>query len=63
LYHLSLCRRKDIDGEGISMAGSRTVREPRVVVQTTSDVDFMDDGFRWRKYGKKSLRLGNPNPR
>ncbi|PUZ44287.1 hypothetical protein GQ55_8G078000 [Panicum hallii var. hallii] len=58
--------RKDIDGEGISMAGSRTVRKPRVVVQTTSDVDFMDDdGFRWRKYGQKGLLglLGNPNPR
>ncbi|CAN6447808.1 unnamed protein product [Victoria cruziana] len=41
---------------------SRTVREPRVVVQTTSDVDILDDGYRWRKYGQKVVK-GNPNPR
>jgi WRKY transcription factor 33 len=48
--------------EGISAAGSRTVREPRVVVQTTSDIDILDDGYRWRKYGQKVVK-GNPNPR
>ncbi|XP_009384317.2 probable WRKY transcription factor 26 isoform X2 [Musa acuminata AAA Group] len=47
------------EGEG---AGSRTVREPRVVVQTTSDIDILDDGYRWRKYGQKVVK-GNPNPR
>ncbi|WP_285167026.1 hypothetical protein, partial [Mycobacterium tuberculosis] len=26
-------------------------REPRVVVQTISEVDILDDGYRWRKYG------------
>ena len=25
-------------------------REPRVVVQTVSEVDILDDGYRWRKY-------------
>ncbi|KAI3974705.1 hypothetical protein MKX01_004434 [Papaver californicum] len=52
------------EGEGISAppAGSRTVREPRVVVQTTSDIDILDDGYRWRKYGQKVVK-GNPNPR
>jgi WRKY transcription factor 33 len=44
------------------MAGNRTVREPRVVVQTMSDVDVLDDGYRWRKYGQKVVK-GNPNPR
>ncbi|KAG2239335.1 hypothetical protein Bca52824_091845 [Brassica carinata] len=29
--------------------GSKTVREPRIVVQTTSDIDILDDGYRWRK--------------
>ncbi|CAL1400428.1 unnamed protein product [Linum trigynum] len=43
-------------------SGSRTVREPRVVVQTTSDIDILDDGYRWRKYGQKVVK-GNPNPR
>jgi hypothetical protein len=45
------------------VAGSnRTVREPRVVVQTMSDIDVLDDGYRWRKYGQKVVK-GNPNPR
>nr|XP_010908582.1 WRKY transcription factor SUSIBA2 isoform X2 [Elaeis guineensis] len=36
-------------------------REPRVVVQTLSEVDILDDGYRWRKYGQKVVK-GNPNP-
>lgn len=40
----------------------RMIREPRVVVQTTSDVDILDDGYRWRKYGQKVVK-GNNNPR
>lgn len=54
--------KKDGENEGISAPGSRTVREPRVVVQTTSDIDILDDGYRWRKYGQKVVK-GNPNPR
>ncbi|KAJ9179625.1 hypothetical protein P3X46_007975 [Hevea brasiliensis] len=50
------------ENEGILAAGSRTVREPRIVVQTTSDIDILDDGYRWRKYGQKVVK-GNPNPR
>nr|AAP82932.1 WRKY transcription factor 33 [Capsella rubella]AAP82933.1 WRKY transcription factor 33 [Capsella rubella] len=42
--------------------GSKTGREPRIVVQTTSDIDILDDGYRWRKYGQKVVK-GNPNPR
>lgn len=41
---------------------SRTVREPRVVVQIDTEVDILDDGYRWRKYGQKVVK-GNPNPR
>ncbi|KAL2557847.1 putative WRKY transcription factor 33 [Forsythia ovata] len=52
----------EIENEGIPDPGSRTVREPRVVVQTTSNIDILDDGYRWRKYGQKVVR-GNPNPR
>ncbi|XP_059663451.1 probable WRKY transcription factor 20 isoform X2 [Cornus florida] len=37
-------------------------RDPRVVVQTISEVDILDDGYRWRKYGQKVVK-GNPNPR
>nr|AFK42021.1 unknown [Medicago truncatula] len=45
------------------MSGAtRAIREPRVVVQTTSEVDILDDGYRWRKYGQKVVK-GNPNPK
>eukprot|EP00252_Welwitschia_mirabilis_P022528 TRINITY_DN6114_c0_g1_i1.p1 TRINITY_DN6114_c0_g1~~TRINITY_DN6114_c0_g1_i1.p1 ORF type:complete len:606 (+),score=135.01 TRINITY_DN6114_c0_g1_i1:223-2040(+) len=44
------------------IGATRTIREPRVVVQTTSDIDILDDGYRWRKYGQKVVK-GNPNPR
>lgn len=33
-----------------------------MVVQTTSDIDILEDGYRWRKYGQKVVK-GNPNPR
>ncbi|XP_062231648.1 WRKY transcription factor WRKY24-like [Phragmites australis] len=54
--------RKDGDGKEVSLAGYRTVREPRIVVQTVSAIDILDDGYRWRKYGQKVVK-GNPNPR
>jgi hypothetical protein len=50
------------ENESILGAGSKTVRESRIVVQTTSDIDILDDGYKWRKYGQKVVR-GNPNPR
>ena len=54
--------RKRSDGSKDTAAAPRTIREPRVVVQTTSDVDILDDGYRWRKYGQKVVK-GNPHPR
>ncbi|XP_065853775.1 probable WRKY transcription factor 33 [Euphorbia lathyris] len=50
------------ENESILATGNRTLREPRIVVQTTSDIDILDDGYRWRKYGQKVVK-GNPNPR
>ncbi|WOL11350.1 putative WRKY transcription factor 20 isoform X3 [Canna indica] len=41
---------------------SASVRGPRVVVQTVSEIDILKDGYRWRKYGQKVVK-GNPNPR
>ncbi|KAL0658470.1 hypothetical protein Bca4012_079055 [Brassica carinata] len=40
--------------------GSKTVREPRIVVQTTSDIDILDDGYRWRKSYYKCTTPGCP---
>lgn len=54
-------RRQDIIGEDATTI-VKPIREPRVVVQTISEVDILDDGYRWRKYGQKVVR-GNPNPR
>jgi len=54
-------RKKDPNAMDI-IGATRTIREPRVVVQTTSDIDILDDGYRWRKYGQKVVK-GNPNPR
>ncbi|XP_039683315.1 probable WRKY transcription factor 2 [Medicago truncatula] len=45
-----------------TMLPRRAVRAPRVIVQSESDIDVLDDGYRWRKYGQKVVK-GNPNPR
>ncbi|XVE80667.1 hypothetical protein DITRI_Ditri14bG0156900 [Diplodiscus trichospermus] len=56
-------KRRKIEAYPTEMSGAtRAIREPRVVVQTTSEVDILDDGYRWRKYGQKVVK-GNPNPR
>lgn len=64
-------RKEDADNEGSSGgmgggAGGKPVRKPRLVVHTLSDIDInidiLDAGFRWRKYGQKVVK-GNPNPR
>ncbi|XP_058209650.1 probable WRKY transcription factor 20 [Rhododendron vialii] len=56
-------KRRKFDSVGSDITSVvKPIREPRVVVQTTSEVDILDDGYRWRKYGQKVVR-GNPNPR
>ncbi|PON47184.1 WRKY domain containing protein [Parasponia andersonii] len=56
-------RKLEAYASATEMSGAtRAIREPRVVVQTTSEVDILDDGYRWRKYGQKVVK-GNPNPR
>lgn len=55
-------RRRIESGEMDYNSVVKPIREPRVVVQTVSEVDILDDGYRWRKYGQKVVR-GNPNPR
>nr|QCV57327.1 WRKY transcription factor [Fagopyrum tataricum] len=57
-------KRRSLEG-GMSEPGGanhRTVTEPRIIVQTTSEVDLLEDGYRWRKYGQKVVK-GNPYPR
>ncbi|KAL5865375.1 hypothetical protein ACOSQ3_002889 [Xanthoceras sorbifolium] len=40
----------------------KSTGEQRFVVQTFSEIDIVNDGYRWRKYGQKLVK-GNPNPR
>ncbi|XP_028803151.1 WRKY transcription factor 1 [Neltuma alba] len=53
--------KKNISNADASGA-EKSVGESRYVVQTSSEVDFINDGYRWRKYGQKLVK-GNPNPR
>lgn len=34
----------------------KRIRRPRYAFQTRSQVDILDDGYRWRKYGQKSVK-------
>lgn len=45
-----------------NLCHNKVVAEPKIVVQTRSEVDLLDDGFKWRKYGQKVVK-GNTNPR
>ncbi|GFY97714.1 WRKY family transcription factor family protein [Actinidia rufa] len=54
-------QKKDINNIS-EIAVEKPNGDPRVVVQTTSEVDIVNDGYRWRKYGQKLVK-GNPNPR
>ncbi|GER55451.1 WRKY DNA-binding protein 3 [Striga asiatica] len=56
-------KRRNVEVQPLEQASThRTVTEPRIIVQTTSEVDLLDDGYRWRKYGQKVVK-GNPYPR
>lgn len=35
---------------------------PNIAFRTRSELEIMDDGYKWRKYGKKSVK-NNPNLR
>ncbi|KAL1195565.1 putative WRKY transcription factor 24 [Cardamine amara subsp. amara] len=40
----------------------RSRKVPRIAFHTRSDDDVLDDGYRWRKYGQKSVK-NNAHPR
>ncbi|CAA0824623.1 Probable WRKY transcription factor 75 [Striga hermonthica] len=39
--------------------GEKKARKPRFAFQTRSQVDILDDGYRWRKYGQKKVKNNN----
>lgn len=55
------CRNIEVGSQELPLS-HRAVTESRIVVQTRSEVDLLDDGFKWRKYGQKVVK-GNQNPR
>ncbi|KAF5735566.1 WRKY transcription factor 3 [Tripterygium wilfordii] len=55
-------RRNTNEGASSVVVSEKTVTEPKIIVQTRSEVDLLDDGYRWRKYGQKVVK-GNPHPR
>lgn len=44
------------------MKGPMRMREPRYAIKTRSEVDIMEDGYKWRKYGQKPVK-NSPHPR
>ncbi|XP_076882107.1 putative WRKY transcription factor 75 [Bidens hawaiensis] len=42
--------------------GDKKIRKPKCAFQTRSQVDILDDGYRWRKYGQKAVK-NNKFPR
>ncbi|XP_030513747.1 probable WRKY transcription factor 3 [Rhodamnia argentea] len=46
----------------VPIPSSKYVSEPKIVLQTRSEVDLLDDGFKWRKYGQKVVK-GSSYPR
>ncbi|CAI0390826.1 unnamed protein product [Linum tenue] len=42
--------------------GQKRIRQPRFAFMTKSEIDHLEDGYRWRKYGQKAVK-NSPYPR
>ncbi|CAN1152806.1 Probable WRKY transcription factor 57 [Linum perenne] len=42
--------------------GQKRIRQPRFAFMTKSEIDHLEDGYRWRKYGQKAVK-NSPFPR
>lgn len=52
-----------VNGLCATLDESESGRErKRVAFKTKSEIEILDDGYRWRKYGKKMVK-NSPNPR
>jgi hypothetical protein len=40
----------------------KRARQPRFAFMTKSEIDHLEDGYRWRKYGQKAVK-NSPFPR
>jgi hypothetical protein len=57
---LKLFRRAGSAAKGAKGKGEK--RQPRFAFMTKSEVDHLEDGYRWRKYGQKAVK-NSPYPR
>ncbi|KAE8675775.1 ATP binding protein, putative isoform 1 [Hibiscus syriacus] len=48
-------------GEVAVVMSHKTVMDSKIIVQTRSEVDLLNDDYRWLKYGQKVVK-GNPHP-
>ncbi|OIV91015.1 hypothetical protein TanjilG_16975 [Lupinus angustifolius] len=46
----------------VKKTNQKRQKEPRVAFMTKSEVDHLEDGYRWRKYGQKAVK-NSPFPR
>ncbi|KAK4440128.1 WRKY transcription factor 71 [Sesamum alatum] len=54
---------KKLDGKAAKKkAGEKKQRQARFAFMTKSEVDHLEDGYRWRKYGQKAVK-NSPYPR
>ncbi|CAL5439625.1 unnamed protein product [Camellia sinensis] len=61
--HLSIYEGTSIIGDsGRSCGREKKEVKEKVAFKTQSEIEILDDGFKWRKYGKKMVK-NSPNPR
>ncbi|KAM2858289.1 hypothetical protein COP2_023846 [Malus domestica] len=54
--------RANNNDSGKKKKGEKKMKKPKYAFQTRSQVDILDDGYRWRKYGQKAVKA-NKFPR
>jgi hypothetical protein len=54
------CRSKPAPGK--TTKGQKRARQPRFAFMTKTEIDHLEDGYRWRKYGQKAVK-NSPFPR
>lgn len=57
-FNLKTSKRKETSGK----KSGNEIMKHRFVFQTRSQMDILDDGYRWRKYGEKTVK-NNKFPR
>lgn len=62
LMHSVIVVGLDFVGDGGSSGREKKEIREKIAFKTKSEIEILDDGFKWRKYGKKMVK-NSPNPR